>query len=116
MKAMARTLRTVAAVLAGLALVAALPVPCDCAPDRSASPHAAEHACCAPPFGVSVADDGCCDESPQLAEALVAPAASADAAPLAAAALPVAAPSVLRAFARPAVPLAPSPPPTILRI
>ena len=116
MKAMKRSLRTLAAVLAGLALVAALPVPCGCAPDRSASPHAAEHACCAQPVGVSAVDYGCCDESPELAEALVSPAASSHAAPLAVATLPVAASSVFRAFARPAVPLAPSPPPTILRI
>ena len=116
MKAMGRTLRTLAAVLAGLALVAALPAPCGCAPERSASARADEHACCAPPAGVSAADDGCCDESPELAEALVFPAPSADAAPLPVAALPAAVVSTRRAFARPAVPFAPSPPPTILRI
>ena len=64
MKGMRRTLRTLAAVLAGLALVAALPAPCGCAPERSASKHADEHACCAPPAGVSAADRTCCDESP----------------------------------------------------
>jgi hypothetical protein len=113
---MRRRLRTLAAVLAGLALVAALPAPCGCAPQRSASHQAAEHACCAPPIGVSAADDGCCDESPGNAEALVPPAASADAAPLALATLPVAARSLLRAFAQAPVPLVPSPPPSVLRI
>jgi hypothetical protein len=116
MKAMARIVRTLAAVLAGLALVAALPAPCGCAPERSASKHADEHACCTPPAGVSAADDGCCDEAPDLTEALLSPAPSADAAPRAVATLPVAAYSVPCAFGRPAVPLAPSPPPTILRI
>lgn len=116
MKAMARTLRTLAAVLAGVALVAALPAPCDCAPERSASPHADEHACCAPPAGVSAADDGCCDEAPGLAEALLSPVPSADAAPRAVASLPVPVRSMLQAPGRPAGPPAPSPPPAILRI
>ena len=116
MKAMGRTLRTLAAVLAGVALVAALPAPCGCAPQRSASPRADEHACCAPPPGVSAADDGCCDEAPDLAEALLSPAASADAAPRPGATRPVAASPVLQALGRPAVPVAPPPPPAILRI
>jgi hypothetical protein len=116
MKAMERTLRTLAAVLAGVALVAALPVPCGCAPDRSASKHADEHACCAPPAGISAADDGCCDEAPDLAEALLSPAPSADAAARPVASQPVAVSSVLLSLGRPAVPLAPSPPPAILRI
>ena len=116
MKAMGHALRTLAAVLAGLALVAALPAPCGCAPERLASDHADEHACCAPPTGVSVADDGCCDESPELAEALPSSSAPADAAPLALVTLPVTAPSALRAVARPPDPLAPSPPPAVLRI
>jgi hypothetical protein len=97
------------------ALVAALPVPCDCLPER-VPPGADGHACCAPPRGVSAADDGCCDASPELAEALPSPAAPADAASLAPANVPVTARSGLRAPARLAVPLAPSPPPTILRI
>ena len=73
MKGMGRTLRTLAAVLAGLALVAALPAPCGCAPERSASRHADEHACCAPPAGVSAADTGCCDEAPAIADAAPSP-------------------------------------------
>jgi hypothetical protein len=113
---MRRSLRTPAAVLAGLALVAALPEPCACAPERTASKPAREHACCAPPAGVIAADEGCCDESPEIAEALPSPAASADAAPPALATLPVAAPSALRASARPTIPPAPSPPPAVLRI
>jgi hypothetical protein len=115
MKAMGRSLRTLAAVLAGLALAAALPAPCDCLPERAA-PGSGGHECCAPPVGVSAADGGCCDEVPELAEALLSSAAAADAAPLALATVPVATPTALRSFARPAVPLAPSPPPTILRI
>jgi hypothetical protein len=115
MKAMGRTLRTLAAVLAGLALVVALPVPCDCLPERAAT-GADGHACCAPPVGVSAADQGCCDESPELAEALPSPAAPADAAPLALATVPVTGRSGLRALARPAAPPAPSPPPAVLRI
>ena len=116
MKAMGRTLRTLAAVLAGLALVAALPAPCGCAPESAASKPADEHACCVPPAGVRAAGESCCGESPDFAEALPSPAAPADAAPLALATSPVAAPTPLRAFTRPSVPLAPSPPPTVLRI
>lgn len=116
MRVMGRLLRTLAAVLAGVALVAALPAPCGCAPERSASKHADEHACCAPPAGVSAADDGCCDEAPDLAEALLSPAASADAAPRPVATRLVAASPVLQAHGRPTVPLTPSPPPSILRI
>jgi hypothetical protein len=113
MDVMRRRLRTLAAVLAGLALVAALPAPCDCLPERAA-PAGNRHECCVPPAGVSAADQGCCDESPELAEAQSSPAAPADAAPLALATLPVAARSALRAFVRAAA--APLPPPTVLRI
>ena len=115
MEGMGRTLRTLAAVLAVVALVAALPAPCGCAPQRTASGNP-EHTCCVPPTGVSAADQGCCDEAPDLAEALLSPAAPADAAPMALGTLHIAAPCALRAFARLAVPLAPSPPPTVLRI
>ena len=115
MRVMRRALHTLAAVLAGLALVAALPAPCDCLPERAA-PGADGHECCAPPVGVSAADEGCCDEAPALAEALPSPPAPSDAASLAFATLPATARSVLRPFARPAVPPAPSPPPTVLRI
>ena len=56
---MSRTLRTLAAVVAGLALVAALPAPCPCAPKVEAG-HA-EHECCAPSTGVRSNDHGCCE-------------------------------------------------------
>jgi hypothetical protein len=115
MEGMGRTIRTLAAVLAGLALVAALPAPCGCVPERSASKHADEHACCAPPVGVSAADRGCCDESPVIADAAPSPVGPATA-PVLVAALRVEAPSALLALARPAVTPAFSPPPTVLRI
>lgn len=115
MKEMGRTIRTLAAVLAGLALVAALPAPCGCAPERSTSKHAGEHACCVPPAGVSTADRTCCDESPVVADAAPSPAGPATA-PVPVAALRVEAPSALLMPARAAVTPAFSPPPTVLRI
>jgi len=115
MKGMGRTIRTLAAVLAGLALVAALPAPCGCASERSASKHADEHACCASPVGVSAADRTCCDESPVIADAAPSPVGPATA-PVLVAALRVEAPSVLLGLARPAVSPAFSLPPTVLRI
>ena len=115
MKAMRRTLRTLAAVLAGLALVAALPAPCGCAPQSTAPGPAGEHACCAPPAGVSAADRTCCDESPAVADAAPSPVGPATE-PVLVAALRVEAPSALLVPARPAVSPASSPPPTVLRI
>jgi hypothetical protein len=114
---MGRTVRTLAAVLAGLALVAALPVPCGCAPELSAAGQADEHACCAPPAGVRAADRGCCDDGPAaaVADAAPAPVGSATAPDLATAAR-VEAPSALLVPARPGVRPAFSPPPTVLRI
>lgn len=72
-----RTLRTLGAVLAGLALVAALPAPCGCAPAQTTSRHASEHDCCAPPTGVSAAARGCCDDAPAAAAAVSSPAGAA---------------------------------------
>ena len=115
MKGMGRTIRTLAAVLAGLALVASLPAPCGCAPERSASKHADEHACCVPPAGVSAADRTCCDESPVVADAAPSPVGPT-AAPLLVATLRFEAASALLAPARPAVTPAFSPPPAVLRI
>jgi hypothetical protein len=115
MEEMGRTIRTLAAVLAGLALVAALPAPCGCVPERSASKRAREHACCAPPVGVSAADRACCDESPVIADSAPSPVGPATA-PVLVAALRVEAPSPRLALARPAVTPAFSPPPTVLRI
>jgi hypothetical protein len=115
MKGMGRTIRTLAAVLAGLALVAALPAPCGCVPERSASKHAGELACCAPPTGVSAADRACCDESPVIADAAPSPVGPAPV-PVTLAVLRLEASSPLLALARPAVTPALSPPPTVLRI
>jgi hypothetical protein len=111
------SLRRLAAVLAGLALVAALPAPCGCAPERSPSEPANEHACCTPQAGLSDADRTCCDESPAGAVAYAAPSpVGSAAAPAQVAALHVGAPSALLAPPRPAVSPAYSPPPTVLRI
>lgn len=112
---MPRSLRIVAAVLAGLALVAALPAPCACPPERDAS-SAADHSCCAPPAGVSAADRGCCDEDASATEAVPSPAGG-DAALPALAVLPTAVvPASEPALARSVIP-APSPPiPLVLRI
>jgi len=115
MKTMRCTLRTLAAVLAGLALVAALPAPCGCAPQSTAPGHADEHACCAPPAGVSAADRSCCDESPAVADAAPSPASPATV-PVTVATLRVEAPSPLLVLARVAVTPAFSPPLTVLRI
>jgi hypothetical protein len=115
MKGMGRRTRTLAAVLAGLALVAALPAPCGCAPERSASKHADEHACCAPPTGVRAVDHGCCDETPAAAPAVPSPVGTATV-PVMVAAHPVGAPSALLMLARPPVTPAFSLPPTVLRI
>jgi hypothetical protein len=48
---------TVAALLAGLALVATLPVPCACLPEPV---KVEDHGCCAPAAGWRTADPGCC--------------------------------------------------------
>ncbi len=116
MRGMGRTRRTLAAALAGLALVAALPGPCACGPERMASRHADEHACCAPPVGVRAADRGCCDEAPATASAVPSPAGPAAGTPVAIAALRIETPVGLRALPEPAASFAPSPPPTVLRI
>jgi hypothetical protein len=113
MEAMHR-LRTLAAVLACVALVAALPAPCGCAPQEPGHPDA--HACCVPPTGVSEADQGCCDEAPAALEAVPAPA-GADPVVAVAAALPVPPAALGRPVAtRSTAFLAPSPPPAVLRI
>jgi hypothetical protein len=112
---MGRPLRTLAAVLACVALVAALPAPCDCAPREPGHPDA--HACCVPPTGVSPADKGCCDEAPADAQAVPAPPAGADlVVAVAPALLASLAPRPGRLCARPSGFAAASPPPTVLRI
>jgi hypothetical protein len=115
MEGMGSTLRAFAAVLAGLALVAALPAPCACAPERPSSRHADEHACCTPPTGVRAVDHGCCGESPAIADAAPSPAGPATV-PVMGAAHRIDAPPALFVLARPPVPPAFSPPPTVLRI
>jgi hypothetical protein len=108
-------LRTLAAVLAGLALVAVLPAPCACPPETDAS-RAADHSCCAPPVGVSADDHGCCDEDASVTEAVPSPAGADAAVPSLAALRTAAVPATARVFGRSAVP-APSPPiPLVLRI
>jgi hypothetical protein len=106
-------LRSLAAVVACLALVAMLPVPCPC-PDEKAAPRTG-HECCAPPAGVRSSDHGCCDEHAEAADLLVpapnlapAPGDVASARPQ-----PVA---LLAVAPRGSIVLAPSPPPAILRL
>jgi hypothetical protein len=110
------TLRTLAAVLAGLALVAALPAPCGCAPERTPAGHADQHACCAPPTGVRAAAQGCCDEAPDLAPAIAPSPSVATPAPVAVAVLRAALPSGPAEPSRPSIVPATSPPPAVLRI
>jgi hypothetical protein len=113
--AMQRVLRSFAAVLAAVALVAMLPAPCGCAPERTAPAPAAGHECCALPVGVSAADGGCCNEAPASAEAV--PPSGMVASVLAAASVLLAAlPSAPAEIPRPSIVPAPSPPPTVLRI
>jgi hypothetical protein len=114
---MRRTLRALAALLAGLALVAAMPAPCGCAPERSAPGHTDAHACCTPPTGVSAADPTCCDESPAVAVADATPSPVGPAtAPVLSAALRAEAPSTFVVLSHLTVRPAFSPPPTVLRV
>jgi hypothetical protein len=116
MDSMTRAVRTLAAVLAALALVAALPAACGCTPARVASEHADAHACCAPPTGVSAAARGCCDEAPAAAAAVPLPTGPAAVAPVATVLLGAEASSTHRMLGRLSVFSAVSPPPTVLRI
>jgi hypothetical protein len=116
MDSMSRTQRTAAALIAGAALVAALPAPCGCAPTRIASGHAQGHDCCAPPTGVSAADQGCCDKAPSSAETVASTVGPDAVAPVATLLRAVPAPPAHRVLAHPSAPPAPSPPPTVLRV
>lgn len=108
-------LRPLAAVLAGLALVAVLPAPCACPPETDAS-RAADHSCCAPPVGVSADDHGCCDEDAAVTEAVPSPA-GADTVVPSLAVLPTAAvPASEPTPARSVVPAVSPPIPLVLRI
>jgi hypothetical protein len=60
MVTMGRELRSLAAVLAIVALVAMLPAPCPCPEESTAPPRG--HECCAPPAGLSASEHGCCVE------------------------------------------------------
>jgi hypothetical protein len=112
-----KTLRTLAAVAAALALLAAAPVLCPCV-EPVRSPAADDgHDCCAPKAGLSTLEAGCCDATAAALPDGLAAAAAADAAtPVEASWLRplVASGRALRLPNRPA-PLAPSPP-AILRI
>jgi hypothetical protein len=112
---MRRVLRSFVAVLAAVALVAALPAPCGCTPERTAPARATGHECCAPPVGVSAADRGCCSEAPASAEA-VPPSGVVASALVAVAVLRAALPSSPAEIPRPSIVPAASPPPTVLRI
>lgn len=116
MRVMRRWLRTLAAVVAGLALVAALPAPCGCAPQGPPSKHADEHACCVPPTGVRAVGHGCCDGTPVAAPAVSSPVGPDAVTPVAPVLLAAATPFAHRLVPRAAVRPACSPPPAILRI
>lgn len=110
---MRRLLRSFAAFLGLVALAAALPVPCPC-PEAPASPPNG-HECCAPPAGVRASGHGCCDARSVDAEAVTsgAPAVASPSAVV----LPAASAVVrLAPVVRSSVVLAPSPPPSILRL
>ena len=113
---MGRVLWRLAAVLANVALVAALPAPCGCAPQRAVSGHAAEHACCVPPTGVSAVDRGCCNENPETAPAVPSPGDPGAAPSVAFGVLRVEVPLALLSYARPSALPSASPPPAVLRI
>jgi hypothetical protein len=113
---MRRSLRRIAAVLAGLALVATLPAPCDCAPQSTSTGEADEHACCAPRAGVRAVDHGCCAETPATATAVSAPVVPDAVAQSRAVLLAPATPCVPRLLPHRAATPALSPPPTVLRV
>jgi len=113
MQGMGRARRTFAAVVAGLALVAMVPT-CPCL-ERTA-PATGEHACCAPPTGVSAADHGCCGGQGRTQSDLLTPGSLPAPAPAGVAV--VRAEPVVRLDAHPhgSILSPPTPPPAILRI
>jgi hypothetical protein len=113
MVSMGRVLRSLAAVLAAVALVATLPAPCPC-PEEAAAPRGA-HECCAPPTGVSASDHGCCDEHAEAADILV-PGPAAVPLPLDVTVVLPDPLAPLEAAPRRSVVPALSPPPAILRL
>ena len=114
MERMGRAPRSLAAVLAGLALVAMLPVPCPCPEGASAPP--SEHACCAPPLGVSASDHGCCDDLDHAEADLLTPGPVPAPAPSAVAEVRVEPVARLAAVPGGSVVPSVSPPPPVLRI
>lgn len=113
MQGVGRALRSFAAVLAGLALAATVPT-CPCA--ERAVPAPGEHACCAPPTGVSAAGHGCCGGPARSQTELLTPGPVSAPVPAALAVLRVE--PVVRLDSPPhgSVLSSPSPPPAILRI
>jgi len=108
-----RALRSFAAVLAGLALVAMLPT-CPC-PERPVSAPA-EHACCAPPVGVSATGHGCCDGQGRTQSDLLMPGHPAPPVPAGVAVARLEPTVRLAAVPHGCVLSSPSSPPAILRI
>jgi hypothetical protein len=113
MGAMGRPFRSLAAVVAGLAVLAMLPAPCPC-PESAAAP-ARGHECCAPPTGVSASDHACC-AGHAVEVGLVTPVPVTAPLPPALAIVRPGPVARLEAAPRPERVLAPSPPPSILRL
>ena len=114
METMRHTLRRLAAVLAGLALVATLPAPCPC-PEETAGPRSG-HECCAPPTGVSSTDHGCCDQHGDAVTDLLTPGPAPAPSPSGIAVVRVAPVARLASGPHSSFVLSPSPPPAVLRI
>jgi len=117
MTGMARRRRAlVSALLAGLVLVAVLPVPCGCQPRAVAA--ASEHGCCAPLASVRPAEPGCCAAVARAPEATTtAPERTVTLVPglaVVAWAMPPALPIAERVAATPEPPT--SPPRTVRRL
>jgi len=104
--------RTIAAVLA-VALGAALPATCPCAPQTQTQ---AGHECCASFAALRAAADDCCSGATSITEALsAAPAPELALASPASCGL-IASPRVVSTLAVRATTVAPSPPSLVLRI
>ena len=113
MNPMRRLRRSHAAQLALVALAATLPAPCPC-PETPAAPPSG-HECCAPPAGVRAADHDCCDAH-SVDVGLLTPGTPAVPSPSAAVLPATSAIAHPGAGVRRPVVLAPSPPPSILRL
>lgn len=105
---------TVAALLAGLALVATLPMRCACLPEPVT---AAEHGCCVPAAGLRPADPGCCTAAAEpTPDTPATPPAVAPAAVPALAVVACLMPAAVMSVERvPASPEPPSSPPLTVR-